>query len=217
VVRKLCTITAIGWAALAASPDRSAAQATHSVSISRHPSVAFSEQQADAILAAASKMLQKVDQPGVLACNLTLTRRGPIHTFASPNTPAVVRNASDLDAVHRENFDSGIVNIKIVKEIDYCRGQQGLFRGCSWPHNFESIVVTADAKFPELIWPHEFGHLSGLWHRKSFTRALMSPCVLTAKNVEVTQNECDCYLSGPGPGACTAPEPNPPVKCPPRH
>lgn len=215
LVMKSQTIISIVWFALLTWVNPASAQQTYSLSVGRHPSVQISDQKVDRILAAASKMLQKsshhVDSPDDVACNVTFKRTGPIHTFASPNTPAVIKTESDRDAVHSENFDPSVINVKIIKEIDFCRPpQQGKFRGCSWPHQFRSIIVTADAIFPELVWPHEFGHHTGLWHRNGLD-ALMSPCPLQKTNVKVTQYECSCLLAGPG--GCQAPEPQPPASC----
>jgi len=198
--------------ALLGAVNQAKAQATYSLSVSRHVSIPFSEQQVDDILAAASKMLQKVNHPDDLACNVTFKRIGPIQTFTSPNREAVIRNESDRDAVHRENFDSSVINVKIVKEIDYCRPPFKSFFGCSWPHRFHSIIVVADQQFPQLVWPHEFGHQTGLWHRKPLKEALMSPCTLQTDNVQVTKRECECFNKGPG-GCSNIPEPDPPVGC----
>jgi hypothetical protein len=45
---------------------------------------------------------------------------------------------------------------------------------------------------------------------------LMSPCPLRASNVQVTQDECDCFQKGPG--GCHPPEPKPRAACaPPRQ
>jgi hypothetical protein len=211
-LKKPHAIGAIACLALLMSSHRAGAQATYSLAVSRHPSVPFSEQQVDDILAAASKMLQKTGKPHGVACNVTLKRSGSIQVFTSPNTPAIINTERDRDAVHRENFDSSIVNFKIVKAILFCKPGAGVFRGCSWPEDFRSIIVTADAKLPEFVWPHEFGHQTGLWHRKDGNaQAMMSPCPLKRSNVEVTRSECDCLLAGPA--GCKTPEPNPPVAC----
>lgn len=199
-------IIAIIWLALLIAITSASAQATYSLKVSRHPSVSFSEQKVDQILADASKMLQK-------SCNVTLQRLGPVQVLPA-NVPADIKNESDRDAVHKENPDSDphVISLKIVKKIEFCRPQQGnSFVGCSWPHSFHSIIVIADQQHPELVWPHEFGHQTGLWHRKGLNKALMSPCSLKASNVQVTQSECHCLLAGPG--GCNTPEPSPPVSC----
>jgi hypothetical protein len=183
------------------------AQVIYSLKVSRHPSVSFNVQKVDRILADASKMLQK-------ACNVALQRIGPMQVL-SANTPAVIKDQTDRDAVHAENPgpDPKVISVKIVKKIEFCRPQQGnSFAGCSWPHSFHSIIVVANEKFPQLVWPHEFGHHTGLWHRKGLNDALMSPCPLKATNVQITQSECQCLLAGPG--GCQTPEPNRPATCP---
>jgi hypothetical protein len=174
--------------------NQARAQATHSLSVSRHVNVPFSESQVDDILTAASKILHSAG-----ACDVTLKRIGPMQTFTSPNRDGVIRNQSDRDAVHRENFDSSVVNLKIVKEIDFCIPPFTSFRGCSYPPRFKSIIVAADRPFPELVWPHEFGHQTGLFHRPADkATALMSPCPLQADNVQLTQSECTCFQKGLG-------------------
>ena len=160
------TAIALTCLALLVGVNQATAQATHSLSVSRHVSVTFSESQVDNILAAASKMLQKTGSPG--ACDVTLKRIGPIQTFTEPNPKAIIRNTTDRDAVQRVNFDSSVINVKIVKQIDFClppTPPKG-FLGCGWPKKFHSIIVVADQEFPQLVWPHEFGHQTGLFHRR---------------------------------------------------
>ena len=193
--------------ALLVGVNQARAQATHSLSVSRHVSVPFSESQVDDILAAASKMLQKTDSPG--ACDVTLKRIGPIQTFTSPNPEGIIHNTTDRDAVHREKFDSSVINVKIVNKIESCIPPNKGFRGCSWPLRFRSIIVVADQQFPQLVWPHEFGHQTGLWHRAvEVDKALMSPCTLQADNVQLTKRECICFKKGPG--ECHPRETHPP-------
>ena len=214
---KTPTVAAMACLTLLVGLEPAIAQPTYSLSISRHPSVQLTEDKVDRILADASRMLQKKsgykDRPDNVACNVTLKRDGAVHTFASSNTPAVITNESERDAVHKENFEPNLVNLHVVKKIEFCRpGLGNSFRGCSWPHYFQSIIVAVDRPVPHLVWPHEFGHLTGLWHRQDqLPRALMSPCPLTNNNVQVTRDECDCFLSGPG--TCKPPEPQPPAQC----
>ena len=210
-MKKLHVVVAIAWLALLIPPEPTSAQATYSLAVSRHENVPFSEQQVDDILAAASKMLQNPNKPNSVACNVTFNQSGPVHVFTSAEAPETITTEVDRDAVHRVNFDSSMVNVKIVKSIGWCKPGKGVFRGCSWPENFRSLIIIATAKFPELVWPHEFGHQTGLWHRVDPpARMLMSACPLKASNVGATQSECDCLQKGPG--GCPIPEP-PPVPC----
>jgi hypothetical protein len=104
---KTPTIAAMACLTLLAGLEPAIAQATYSLSVSRHPSVQLTEDKVDRILADASRMLQKKsgykDRPDDVACNVTLKRDGAVHTFASSNTPAVITNESERDAVHKEN------------------------------------------------------------------------------------------------------------------
>jgi hypothetical protein len=188
----------------------SRAQITHLLSVGRHHSVPFSEEKVDNILAAASRVLHDA------GCRVTLKRIGPLYTFASANTPAIIRNQIERDDVHQVKFEpDGVISVKIVERIEFCRPNFGksLFNGCSWPRHFRSMIVVADPKpnVPELVWLHEFGHQTGLWHRRPDDAALMSPCPLTPANVRLTADECKCFRKGPG--ARKTPEPEPPVTC----
>ena len=186
------------------------AQITHLLSVGRHYSVPFSDEKVDQILAAASKVLDDI------GCHVALKRIGPVHTFRAPNTPAIINNQTERDEVHKLRFKpDGAVSVKIVERIEFCRPNFGkaLFNGCSWPRHFRSMLVVAEPKpqVPELVWLHEFGHQTGLWHRRPDDVALMSPCPLTPANLQLTADECKCFRKGPG--AFKTPEPDPPVTC----
>src|SRR5215207_9509330 len=113
------------------------AQKTYYVGVSNHSTLpAPSEEQVNQILAAASKMLQKepghVDADEDVACNVTFTLKGPIHTFPSPH--AEVFNQDDIDALHR--IDSGLdvdFHIRIAERILFCRETPAQFSGCAYP------------------------------------------------------------------------------------
>src|SRR6266446_8993507 len=204
--------------------EAASAQKTYSLSVSGHSAVpALSDGEVEAILADASKMLQKNSD---FACDVTFSLKGPVGTFASPDTPIVTRH--NIDAVHR--VDSNVAGVdfrvKVVKEIKFCRpdlpNPDGLFDGCSFfPPDSRSIIVVHPkfhtnprdprgsplSNYPDhLLWPHEFGHLTGLPHRRD-RFALMTPCSLSnlpGTPVQVNHAECRRLLSGPG-----APPPRP--------
>jgi len=204
--------------------EAAGAQQTYSVSVTLHRAVpALSEEDVKQILADASKMLQKNSGS---ACDVTFRLKGPVGTFASPDTPIVDRH--NIEAVHR--VDSNVAGVdfrvKIVKEINFCRpdlpNPDGAFDGCSYfPPESRSIIVVHPkfhknprdlhgpplSNYPDhLLWAHEFGHLTGLPHRRN-EFALMTPCSLSDLSntrVRVNRAECRRLLSGPG-----APPPKP--------
>jgi hypothetical protein len=185
------------WAGLAS------AQSTYPLKVSHHRSVEVSTRAIDKILADASRTLKKapghVDSTNNVACRVTFRREGTLSVFASRHTPAVINTEADVDAVHSEPSD-----IKVVEAINFCKGMTGRFAGCSWPIERRSIIVTP-GRLRHLVWAHEFGHLTGLKHR-SEPLALMTICPLTADQVQVSRQECDCFLSGMGTCMIT-PEP----------
>ena len=207
------TIIAIACLGLLTGAQPAGAQTTHELKVSRHPNVAISNSEVDTILINASRVLQRNSVSrgtrGIGACDVTFKLKGSVETFVSPNTPAIV-DEHNIEAVHREHSDPNFVSVKVVEDIRFCRS----FRsdpshpiwGCSWPWHYRSTIVRRDAPFPEIVWAHEFGHLTGLWHRGERT-ALMTICPLAADQVKVDQIECSCYLGGPG--SCITPEVDP--------
>jgi hypothetical protein len=214
IIAAILFLAALMWA------DKATAQKVYSLSVSRHRAVpALSVKDVNEILAASSKMLQKNshhNSDNDTACNITFTLKGPVRTFGSPDTPDVV-DEQHIDAVHR--VDSNVAgvdfHVKVVREIDFCRqGLQGPFEGCSFsPPDFRSMIVVHPklhqgpnaSNFPDyILWPHEFGHLTGLGHRQD-PNALMTPCALTKNDVLINSGECHCL--GLGPGSCPLPGP----------
>src|SRR4051794_31716118 len=151
---------------------------TYSLTISHHPDIKLNAEAVDKILVEATNVLK--------TCNVAFTRKGALRAFVSPNAPPAIESEDDRDAVHREHFD-----VKIVNFIGFCReSAAGGYRGCAWdpsPKGNEpqkrSMIVKRDvfdrdhAKLGGMIFVHEFGHRTGLWHRDG-KNALMSPCTL---------------------------------------
>jgi hypothetical protein len=209
-------IKAAAFLAVAMWAGAASAQKTYSLSVSVHDSLQpLSEVDVRAVLSDASRTLQKdanhVDTDGDVACNVAFALKGPIRRFGSPDTPAIV-DESHIEAIHRVDADVGDVDfhVKVVKEIKFCRqGPPSEFHGCSFPSRFRSIIVVHQPGFPDhLLWPHEFGHLTGLPHRiepgvaasLGQPHALMTPCGtgrLSNTSVQVNRAECDSLLSGP--------------------
>jgi hypothetical protein len=204
-----------------AEPASAQKQKTYSASVSYHKGLPeLTAAEVEKIFADASKLLQKgpnhVDwEDEDVACNVTFTLQGPVRTFPSPDK---VFGELDIEELHRVPSDvTGVdFHVKVVEQIMYCRVTLGDFRGCSYPPEYRTINVVHPKKhtdrngaplqnFPDhVLWTHEFGHLTGLGHRKS-ERALMKCGGVTEKSVEVSRRECRCLLWGPGPGSCQLP------------
>ena len=170
---------------------------TFSLTVGHHKSIHLSGDQVDKILAAASTALKK--------CNVVLKRKGPVGTFASSKTPSKIKDATDRDTVHRENFDIKVVDLP----IDFCRVSQ-MHEGCAWDpppppakqvprHRSMILSDIANAEMAGIIWAHEFGHRTGLPHRSGDRNALMSCQVpIQVKQPDLNDHECKCFRGGPG-------------------
>lgn len=204
------TIMAVVCLALLILVDPVRAQVTHELTVRHHPNIALSDDQVDSILAEASKILKKN------SCDVTFKRKGPVRPFGSSSTPEAIGSEADRDAVHRERSD-----VKVVGALNFCR-DEGPHAGCAWdpagpdqPPQRRSMIVSpqSDARRAGLLWAHEFGHRTGLWHR-SEVDALMTICELNLDAVipqeKVNSYECNCFMGGPG--SCSKPEPE--AACP---
>jgi hypothetical protein len=227
IIAGILALAALMWA------EAATAQKTYSLSVSHHTAVPLSEEEVKGILDRASKMLQRNSHSD---CNVTFTLKGPIRKFPPPDVPfpapdEPIVTRDNIKAVHlvASNVADVDFRVKIVKKIRFCRPDiprpDGLFDGCSFfPDDSRSIIVVhpkfhknpqdVDGEplpnYPDhLLWAHEFGHLTGLKHRR-VRFALMTPCSLTEvpdNRVRVIARECRKFRSGPG-----APPP-PPIGC----
>jgi hypothetical protein len=190
--------------------EPASAQTTHSLKVSRHPNVELSDRAVDAIFVEATEIMRKN------SCEVKFRRDGPVQTFASSNTPEKITDRTSRDAVHREDSD-----VKVVSAIEFCR-ENGQHAGCAWDplrpgqrpqHRSMIVVPQPTTKFAGILWAHEFGHRTGLFHR-SAPDALMTKCDLLLDLVipqeKVSGEECHCFLGGPG--SCRRRERQ--VKCP---
>jgi hypothetical protein len=174
--------------------EAASAQEVYSLTVKVHRSITLTNAQVDRILAGASQLLKKKDGANDVACKVSFKRKGRVEPFASDDTPAVIKNRSDLDAVHKEQ-----AQVKVVQEIDFCVGKHGSYEGCTWPHDvgINSMIVVHPGRARANLWAHEFGHRTGLRHRTE-PGALMTMCNLSTGHVKVSKDECKCFHAGPG-------------------
>lgn|SRR5215813_3091893 len=151
----------------------------------------------DSILLRASMRLKGRCSSG----DVTFIRNGDVGTFTSADAPSIIKDANDLELVHRVPAD-----VKIVKAIEYCKGNPH-WVGCSFRPDEtlpKTMIVNRDpppiANARPNLWAHEFGHTTGLHHRIDQRAALMTPCGIQSWNWRLTEEECTCLLAGPNNG-----------------
>ncbi len=129
---------------------------TRVLTISRHNTASLSNAQADAILAAASTVLQTNDGPSDVACPVALARSGNVGVF-NTGDGSLDTNA-ELSAVF------GLPgNVKVVDDVNYCGGRFNTsFIGCGQTPGSSFITERFTASREGILWAHEFGHNQGL-------------------------------------------------------
>jgi hypothetical protein len=207
---KAQTAIAIACLGLLISVERASAQIAvapkeYALRVSVHEDVRprLTKEEVDEILEGASKLLNH--------CNVTFKLNGPIQTFASRSTPAVIETKPQRDEVHRIDAE-----VKVVQEIKFCNPSLGVsfFTGCAFPFSMgrKSMIVArahvSTVPVRSIQWAHEFGHRTGLQHRAA-ADALMTACSnFSGIEVEINSDECHCFRRGPE-NQCTRPNVRP--------
>jgi hypothetical protein len=195
---------------LLACPEVAGAQdamVTHWLTVSVHPVVHLNQPEVEGILKGASDLLQgnNTDITPRNNCKVEFKFKGFIPWTSAP---AVIASKTELEQVHEVAAD-----VKIVRSIRYCRQRKGLYWGCAWrPGDLQRTVIISSEGISAVGGPvvlaHEYGHTTGLPHRRQVNNLnLMAPCP-EAFSQQVNQHECTQFLKGP------MPPPYPPILSP---
>ncbi len=157
---------------------------TYNVRISRFTTTNLTDANADLILAEKGAILQNLDSPGDVACNVEFIRNGPVTTFALGN--GSINSEADFVAV---NGQPG--QVKVVNQINWCGALIPNVIGCAPVPGPSLVVVRFTPSREGILWVHEFGHNKGLSHRNG-NDLVMNPVIGSTKR-SVNQAECDAY------------------------
>lgn len=183
------------------------------ISASRHPSVALSDAEAQAILADFSAVVNTSDSATDYAC-ITNPVGDYLPAFyfldgavGIHNGPSEINGQADLTAVLSEPGYA-----KVVSVINWCGDFGPNIVGCAPIPGNSFAVVRRSAELEGILWAHEYGHTVGLSHR-SDPRAVMR-ATIAANNRDITLAECEQYLENVNfdyllPGAASAASPAP--------
>jgi len=168
------------------------AQEIRKVSVSHHPDLTITSEEADAILKLATEAIQ-TDSDGRgkddVACNMVLIRDGDILKFTN-GTPKVIASEKDMEKLKLEPG-----TFKLVEEIKWCgrelKKDEPPFRGCAKKGEFSIAVADKiPSVYTAMIWVHEWGHATGLKHNESQGLAIMTSGPVHDRTTYVNANEC---------------------------
>lgn len=152
------------------------------VTVSRHASVSWTDQDTAQILWNATNIAQRKDSPEDIPCRIAFVNAAPVAEFQNPATPAFVGSQYDFNTVMMDKAGG----VKLVAGMDWCGGKfvPNVLGGCT-PMFGPGMVVVGDLPFTpaepvneemmkSVLWLHEFGHHVGLYHR-DHEYAVMNP------------------------------------------
>lgn len=175
-------IAALSW--VGCDSDDNDDRVTYNVQISRFTTTPLTDARADEILTDKGTILQNVDSPGDVACNVEFIRNGPVTPFATGN--GAINSQADFQAVN------GLPGqVKVVNQINWCGGLVPNVIGCAPVPGPSLVVVRFTPSREGILWVHEFGHNKGLSHRNG-NDLVMNPVIGSTKR-SVNQAECDAY------------------------
>jgi hypothetical protein len=164
---------------------------TRTLEVSRFAGIAFSEAEADRILADAGDLLHRIDAPGDVGCSIGLTRQGAVGTFTAPNAQGIINDFNDLAAVW-----AAPGNVHVVNQIGACGNTIAPnYAGCA---QLPGTALVVARWYPNMantegsLWAHEHGHNKGLDHRQVPRAVMGTP--LAADRRELDATECQAYL-----------------------
>ena len=148
--------------------------------ISRYTTATLSNANADAILTAASTLLQTGDGTDDVACPASFTRDGPVTVFTTGD--------GSVDSQAEFNAVNGLPgHVKVVNALNFPSPSMiGYTSGNSF------VVERFTPSQEGSQWAHEFGHTKGLGHRADPNAVMNS--TIGANSLRVDWRECNAYL-----------------------
>lgn len=143
----------------------------------------------------AGAILQNADWSTDVKCAASFV----IESFGSfdDGKDGVVYSQQDFDALFQAsaaapaNLPPGTRQVRVVSEIRWCGPLIVNAAGCADPVGFRIAVVRRGSDREGVLWAHEIGHTSKLFHRPSLLAVMNG--TINPDHKEVTAGECAAY------------------------
>lgn len=169
----------------------------------RHPSMKFTQQQADKILDQSTKLF------GSANCDVLLSRVGAIRIYSDQD--GIVDSKTAFYALQppppgpriRDIAELVYIHVKVVRQISWCGGKPvpaTTAWGCTEPKQNWMVVRQPERNSPDtVVWTHEFIHsrgMSGHTPNSQGTNFVMTETV-TDKCIRMLADYCKTVLDAP--------------------
>ncbi len=168
------------------------------ITVSRHNTVALTNNRVDTILDDATMVLMDDAGSGDVSCFVTLARSDSVKVFNTGD--GSINTSAELQAIF------GLAgNVKVVDDVDFCEGRFNTsFIGCGRISNNSFITERFTASLEGILWAHEYGHNTGLRHRDTTNNNVMFRSI-GANRTRINQTECNSFRSSsPSTAAASA-------------
>ncbi|HKZ81406.1 MAG TPA: hypothetical protein VJ124_24265 [Pyrinomonadaceae bacterium] len=183
------------WDGYEPGADRNHRLSVHRFLVSHHNTVVFENQDADAILAEGSGLLQAIDGPGDVACPVRMIRDEDVSVFTVGT--GVINTLADQDIVMALPG-----NVKVVSQLNYCYPTFAMnLIGCAELPG-DSFIVEDIGPYPRagVLWAHAFGNNQGLQNCQANCLYRLMNYFIVESNRIIDANECAAFLQ-PRPAA----------------
>jgi hypothetical protein len=178
----------------APAPPTGNAPRVFDVAVTVHPllSAPLAEQEADRILADASRIVATPDGEGDRPCPMQLRRAGPVSPLPLA-LPAFLRSAQDFARLTESQPGEQGRAVRIVQAISWCGIEADNIIGCAGIPGDVLVVRRFAASLEGQLWAHEFGHNRGLDHVNE-PRRIMYPAILP-EAAQTSGADCAAFLA----------------------
>lgn len=156
-----------------------------------HPAVSnpMTDSRLDDVLLEGSYRMGRADYGNDVGCCANVAREGTAQVFGSIGDGRDVLNTSGESGTI---IGSSVARVKVIRAISWCGGPGAGIIGCAFtPGRGMALVRLSSVGNEALLWVHEYGHNTGLFHVSSTQRIMYGS--LLGNNNGLNQSECNRF------------------------